>query len=226
MNEYIKSVFVSRNLAEDSPLYALRNKGYIINAASLQEITPVPFDEVPQTEWLFFYSRNAVRTFFAHVINIKFDATQYRIATLGHGTADELEKRTGISADFIGNGSMDDIAASLLHAIGSESVCFVRGKNAVQSIQLRLPNIRMTELITYNNIKKSGFTVPPSDILVFTSPLNVAAYYFENLVQMDQIVVAIGNSTAKALMNLGIFKVKVPEKPTEKSICDLIINLD
>jgi uroporphyrinogen-III synthase len=61
-------------------------------------------------------------------------------------------------------------------------------------------------------------------VLVFTSPLNAVTYLSKFSLQEGQRVVAIGDSTAKALRDAGALKVKVAEAPNEKSLAEVVLS--
>ena len=59
-------------------------------------------------------------------------------------------------------------------------------------------------LIVYKNEKKQNIKLKEYDVVAFTSPMNVDAY-FENMNSPNkQKFIVIGESTAKALLQLGI----------------------
>ena len=60
-----KTVFISRDLDEYSAFTALLHAaGWQVRGLSLVTLTALPFDEIPEVDWIFFASKNAVRFFF------------------------------------------------------------------------------------------------------------------------------------------------------------------
>ena len=60
-------------------------------------------------------------------------------------------------------------------------------------------------------------------VLVFTSPMNAAAYFSRHPLQAHQRVVAIGKTTAEALTGLGIPGVVVAREPSESGMADAVL---
>jgi uroporphyrinogen-III synthase len=59
-----KSVFITRDLEPDSIfLTALQHAGFDVFGKSLIEFETISFEKFPKTDWIFFYSQNAVRFF-------------------------------------------------------------------------------------------------------------------------------------------------------------------
>ena len=83
----------------------------------------------------------------------------------------------------------------------------------------------MKDLVVYKNEIKSNFSIPTCDILAFTSPLNVKAYFQKYALQPKQKVIAIGKTTQKALQTLGIKNIVVAQQPSETGLAQSIIKL-
>ena len=63
-----KTVFISRDLDEYSAFTALLHAaGWQVRGLSLVTLTALPFDEIPEVDWIFFASKNAVRFFFGDI---------------------------------------------------------------------------------------------------------------------------------------------------------------
>ncbi len=142
---------------------------------------------------------------------------------MGKGTAAAL-KRQNISPDFIGTGSPKMTAMEFLKKAKGQKVLFVRAKNSKKSIQSLLKKkLEVADLVAYNNIISSDFNLPVCDCLVFTSPMNVQAYFEKYTVQKHQKVIAIGKTTQKALNKLGVTDVLVAKNPSEESLAETVL---
>ena len=92
----------------------------------------------------------------------------------------------------------------------------------MRTIQKKLPKTQVTELIVYKTIQKLDFKLPESDILVFTSPSNVEAFFNTENSISDQRVISIGETTRKELLKHNVNSV-VPWQSYELAMLDLVL---
>ncbi len=220
-------IFISRVLKKNSLfLKTLNGSDLEIIGASLIQFSPVYFSLIPKADWLFFYSKNGVKFFFEQVqkeSDFQKEIPFRKWGVMGKGTAAALEKY-GVHPDFIGTGNPTSTAQQFQALYPNSSVLFVQAKTSKKSVQLLLgQQIQSKELIVYDNQIKSNFELPYCKILVFTSPLNAKAYYEKHPIDKAQSVIAIGKTTAKALTALGIKKVVIADKPTEKEMAKKVL---
>ena len=79
-------VFITRNLAPDSPLKSrLEASQILLTGISLIAFQPCFFPPLPLVDWLFFYSKNGVKYFFEQTNNSL--SSDVKIAAMGAGTA-------------------------------------------------------------------------------------------------------------------------------------------
>ena len=76
----------------------------------------------------------------------------------------------------------------------------------------------MLDLVVYENVVKSHFSIPFCEYLVFTSPLNAKAYFQKYKFKEQQKVIAIGKTTATALKKLGVKKMVIASIPSEQAL--------
>jgi uroporphyrinogen-III synthase len=224
------TIFISRKLQNNSPFrQVLEGSAVSIIDQSLIEFQAIPFQEVPSTDWIFFYSKNGVKYFFEQLNQFRQIPTERpKLGTIGKATADFMEKKYGLLADFVGCGNPHQTATNF-HVISThQSILFVQARQSKQSIQKLLHSSQITiPFIVYDNIPKVDFKLPFSDILVFTSPLNAQTYFQQYPYQIEQKIIAIGSSTAKALNELGLVNCTIATTPHEQSLgqaCLKIIN--
>ena len=62
-------------------------------------------------------------------------------------------------------------------------------------------------------------------ILVFTSPLHAEAYFYHHDLLPGQRIVAIGNTTADALRQLGFYECKTAKAPNEQALANAVFEL-
>jgi len=212
-------IFISRKLEADSPLIATA-KNHSIHDESLINFSPIAFEE-PEADWIFFYSRNGVKYFFEQG---NYELYPYKWACMSQGTAEELSQYV-IDNVFIGDGQPHDVARQFsIERQDHETTCFVRANHSLDSVNVQLAHKNDFSIPVYDNISKTEITKEDFDILVFTSPMNVNAWFSERKNQ-DEVYIAIGQTTKKALLEKGVDNILIPEKPLEKSIAILLQNV-
>lgn len=221
---HMKKVFISRDLQEDSVFRkALTASGFGVHGESLVSFSPVPVGDLPEADWLFFYSKTGVQYFFQQIAPENVAGIQ--LAAIGPGTAAAIENAYR-PPDFTGNGDPAGTAAAFLKTAKGRRVLFPRAKESRQSIQ-KLLEIHLTvlDLVVYENTPRPDFSLPGFDVLVFTSPMNAQAYFSKKRWQENQKVVAIGSTTAEALEKLGIREVVLSENPSERGLAAAVLKI-
>lgn len=218
-------VFISRSLDKES-IFAqmLSERGIEIDARSLIEFSALAFELPPHFDWLFFYSKTGVDFFFKQ-INLASLPASVKIATIGAATARRLSS-FGKIADFMGDGTPEQTAVDFLKIAKGQTVLFARAADSRQSVQLLLQDLLNTaEIIVYKNKIIDNIVATKADLLVFTSPLNAEAYFKKHKLAAAQQVIAIGNTTEKALQVLGIKKIIVAESPDESALAAAVLKI-
>jgi hydroxymethylbilane synthase len=186
----------------------------------------VHFEELPDYDWIFFYSKAGIDYFFQNINEKKIllpPATQW--AAFGEGTAKALQAY-GFEADFIGTGSAVSTANAFSNSVINKKVLFPQAQFSRNSVELLLKKSIVIPLIVYKNTAKQDFSLPFCDILVFTSPLNVKAYFTKYTLHPTQQFVAIGDTTLDTLRAyIPLQNVTVSKSAAEKSLADTVIDL-
>lgn len=217
-----KSVFISRELSLNSPFRnQLKAEGFKITDRSLLDFKLIPFDAFPTTDWIFFYSRKSVDFFVKQLENIP---TDLKIAAYGTGTAAALTSHH-ITSDFIGSGEgKTTLTAFLKIAKQKPSVLFPQARHSRRTIEhLAGDQLISFPLIVYDNIAKPTIEASSASFLVFTSPLNVQAYFDHHNASNHQKIIVIGNTTGAALEGYGIDDFKVAEIPSEEGLVAAVL---
>ena len=213
----MKRIFVSRDLSASSPIRDI-GQGHHLVAQSLIEFGAKDF-EPPKADWIFFYSRKGVKYFFEKG---NFALYPYLWACLGEGTADELSHYiTDIS--FIGEGDPEKVADDFQNILASDDVtCYIRAENSIDSVRKRIDRPDDFSIPVYSNTPSIKIPKEKFDILIFTSPLNVDAWFGQNPYQNEQII-SIGSTTEAHLNDrYGINDVLVATTPTEESMAQCL----
>lgn len=214
------SAFITRLLPPHSPFRtALEAAGWQVEGQSLVRLEALPF-EVPQgVDWIFFSSKNAVAFFFASPAS----PAPPLWAALGPATAAALAERVQ-RVDFIGDGDPVRSAEAFLLLAAGQTVLFPAAKHSMESVPQQLgTRIRSLLLPVYGNYPVENPEPRAADVLVFTSPMNAKAYFQANTLRQGQRLVAIGDSTARALAGLGYPNVTVATAPDEAALAQSVL---
>lgn len=218
-----KRIFISRNLAADSVFKAALEEQAQLEAQSLIQFEAVPIVALPECDWLFFYSKKGIDFGWASLQSMR---PFPKVAVLGQASAEYLAQKHSYKADFVGTGAAEATAQAFLSHAKDQRVCFVQAQNSRQSVAKQLgQQVQAQTLVVYANTPKTALSIPPCDILVFTSPLNAQAYYAHYPPQAGQAVVAIGQTTAKALEQLEITNFNIAPQPHERALADTCLSL-
>ncbi len=220
-------VFISRELPENSYLRkALQKHNIEVEAVSFIRTVPIitKLDDfiLKNADWIFFSSKNAVEYFFK-LEPILPKAVKYGV--IGNGTAEALRK-AGHVADFAGSGiETDVIAIKFAELANGTTVIFPAAENSLKSIQKGLsPDTKIIELPIYQTVPVNNIETCCEDVLIFTSPSNVEAYFAINLLEPGQKVIAIGHSTGKKLEEYDV-SYTLPFTPDEVGLAEAVFGL-
>lgn len=218
-----KSIFISRDLNEDSLFHKLKEDyNATIIAIPLIKIVQIPFSFTPKTDWIFFTSKNAINFFFAQNPDVSED-TKYGVVS--DSTNKELFKHDK-KVNFIGEGTdLNKIAKDFREVLQNQSVLFPQAMDSLQTIQKQLAFTNtIYNIYTYKTIIRSDFDIPYTDIAVFTSPSNVTSYFNKYKIDPRQLVIGMGFSTKQKLTEYGVRNVILPIEFSEQGLHDAIIN--
>lgn len=219
-----KSIFISRNLRPISPLLVkLNSLGYEVLHDSLITFSKIRFTHTPPTQWIFFSSGNAISYFFTQNPELK---PGVKFGVMSAVSADYLAE-FGKKADFIGEGvEINKIAKEFAHVIKDDTVLFPQAIDSLQTIQKHLSFTNICHnLSVYKTTLRTDFVLPQAELLVFTSPSNVQAYFEKYRPEKDQKIVAIGSTTLNTLKGFGIKDVAMPHAFNETALLEVILEL-
>ncbi len=201
-----QKVFITKTFREKDYLEkALTRLNFTVTAKSLIEFKQVEMHYLPISEWIFFSSKHAVRYFFNQ--NPKIGKVKF--GCISKQTSAEL-RQFGHRSDFIGQSTDTKmIGKQFSSLVGSAKVLFPIAKESMQSIQQQLTK-NTINLVVYETIKQGIAIDTTTNIIVFTSPSNVEAFFEKNKWHEHYKAVAMGEATEGALYKKGI---KKPAKP-------------
>lgn len=103
---------------------------------------------------------------------------------------------------------------------------FPRAQDSLLTMQKFLtPETKVIDLPIYETVMEENVDGSSADVLVFTSPSNVDAYFVDNLLEPGQKVVAIGNSTGKKFDEMGV-KYQLPYSPDEIGLAEAVFGIE
>ena len=196
----------------------LEKAGHEVIGLSLVVFTPIAFNHLPQSDWIFFSSKNGVRYFFQNAPKVSPTTS---LACLGKGTADGLIEK-GFPCKFIGTGVPESTALEFGKIAKGKKVLFPQARQSRESIQHFLKgSIEVINLAVYDNTIRTTFELPYCDLLVFTSPLNVEAFCQQYTFSANQQIISIGETTAKVLKKYTTQAIHVAATPSEQAMATL-----
>lgn len=223
-----KRVFISRELSEHSYFNRALSKHRIeIEARSLIKTVPTihKLDSYifRNIDWIFFSSKNGIEYFFKLEPILPKDV---KFGVIGRGSEDALRQFGKVPA-FIGESSdTSDIAEEFASIAKGSNILFPSAKGSLQTIQRALSNnTKVTELTIYETILEEYVPQSSADVLVFTSPSNVEAYFADNLLHPGQKVVAIGKATGKKFEEMSVSYL-LPASPDEIGLAEVVFGID
>ncbi|MFD0763759.1 hydroxymethylbilane synthase [Mucilaginibacter lutimaris] len=220
-------VFISRDISATSYFRKALEKHKIeIEARSLIRTVPVitKFDSyiLKNIDWVFFTSKNAVEYFFK--LSPQFPK-KVKFGVMGAGSEDML-RRNGHFADFVGESNdTADVAADFAALANGTTILFPGADNPMRSIQQGLSaETKIIDLPVYETVLEEEVEPTGADVVVFTSPSNVEAYFADNLLEPGQKVIAIGKSTGKKFDEMGV-KYTLPFSPDEVGLAEAVFGI-
>ena len=160
-----------------------------------------------------------MRFFFKQKINL----SNRKVACVGRGTQRELTRYIS-KIDFIGDSiSISEVGKAFAEKVKDGSCLFPISNISKRTIQQHFQySSNVHDLIVYNTFEKSEFKDPKADVLIFTSPSNVRAYFSKVEVKKGQNIISIGPTTEEELKRHGIYNYKIPKSTGEIGLIDLI----
>jgi len=218
------SVFISRELSEQSYFRkALEKHNIDIDARSLIRTVPIINKLDPyilrDIDWIFFSSKNAIEYFFQ--LNPQLPA-DVKFGVMGSGSEEMLRLKghftnyTGVGIDTV------DVAYEFSKLANGTKVLFPCAEGSFRSIQQGLSaDTKVIDLPIYETVLEESVEGSGAEILVFTSPSNVEAYFNDNLLEPGQKVIAIGKSTGRKFDEMGT-KYTLPFSPDEVGLAEAV----
>lgn len=224
------NVFITRDVAENSYFHrAMAKHGIQVEARSLIRIFPIinkldPFI-LKYVDWIFFSSKNGIENFFKLEPRL---SKRTKFAVIGRGS-EEMLRQYGHAPEFSGERlgiNMKEIADEFAAIASGKTVLIPRAKDSLETIQKSLrADTKVINLPVYQTSIDTNVSKSNADVLIFTSPSNVEAYFVDNLVEPGQKIICIGHSTGKKIQELGL-SYTLPYSPDEIGLAEAVFGLD
>lgn len=224
------SVFITRELSESSFLKRSLDQHHIkVESRSLIKIFSIINTLDPYilkyVRWVFFSSKNGIENFFRLKPRL---SKHVQYAVVGRGSEETL-RSYGITPAFTGEAEgieMEKVGDAFAQVAAGSTVLFPRAKGSLQTIQSRLtPDTRIIDLPVYETRIDENVERSAADVLIFTSPTNVEAYFKDNLVEPGQQIISIGNSTGRKLEEMGL-QYTLPFSPDEIGLAEAVFGIE
>lgn len=212
-------IAITRDLKPDSPLLRwAEREGHSVDARSFLRFVPLAYTPPAEADWWFFYSSRAVTFALRDGIH---PADTVRLAAMGPGTARTVKREIGI-VDFMGSGDPHAVAEAFGRIAKGQRVFFPRARQSRRTVQTLLAEeVEVLDAVCYDNIAVPATEPLAPDYFIFTSPLNVAAYLDHQPLAERTTCIAIGPSTASALIEREV-PALVADAPTEEHLIRLL----
>ncbi|TCK83397.1 hydroxymethylbilane synthase [Albibacterium bauzanense] len=228
-HSFPQTVFISRDITESSYLYrALEKHSIKLEGESLIKIYPTinkldPFI-LKHVDWIFFSSKNGIEHFFKLEPRL---SKKTKFAVVGRGSEDML-RQYGYAASYTGQDEgidTEEIGKVFAEENPKATVLFPRAKGSLQTIQNQMSeDINIIDLPVYETVLVDNVSKSNAEVLIFTSPSNVDAYFANNLIDPEQKVISIGYSTGRKLDEYGV-SYTLPYSPDELGLSEAVFAL-
>jgi len=196
------SVFITRDIREDDFFSrVLKGNNYKVSGRAFIEFKSIPFSRIPVADWIFFSSKHAVKYFFEQ----KPEIGNTKIGAIGKSTAAAI-RSYGKRAEFIGYSTDTRLTGKQFASlVKSAPVVFPQAKDSMRTVQQQFVNKSQTrDLTVYETSQKPVENTPDADIMLFTSPSNVEAFFEKKKISPQQKVIAMGDATSHTLKQCGV----------------------
>ena len=196
----MKSIYITKELEDVTQLKqfcAFQNID--LHATSQLSFEAVPFTVIEPFEVVFFSSVRAGR-FFLRSYDGPLSSLQF--ACIGEETAQKFN----IEFAFVGKeaGNPEKVAEKFKNWLGDKRLLIPHSSLSHKTIAETIPSSQCESVCVYNTLL-SPQSIPESEVYVFTSPSNLAAFLQKNQVPESAKVIAWGNTTEKALRKLRLW---------------------
>jgi len=197
------SVLITKK-EEELPILSrlLKYNGITTTFQSLIQTKLIPVPVWPETDWVFFGSRNAVK----FALQSRPDLLKNKkIGAVGLGTAKALSA-LGYRSDFVGEqADITLVAGSFSNSIKpNETVLLPLGEQSARTLVKNWENkLKLKVVIVYATKAQKIEIMPKTDLILFTSPSNVISYLEQGGPVSGVTALAMGKTTLHSIESNG-----------------------
>ncbi|MCX7729172.1 MAG: hydroxymethylbilane synthase [Bacteroidia bacterium] len=210
-NPVSKKIFISKHLDETSYLKKLAEKlKWELVAKPLIQTNLLPnISDIPECDWIFFNSKNAVKHFFQLQESTE-KIKNKKLAALSDVTAQHIEKY-GYSVHFIGTeNDVNKTAQEFAKICTSQRVLFPCSIISYQTIENAIKtNCQVIHFPIYQTVEQPVQFTETFDCLIFTSPSNVRSFFHFNTISDSAKIIAMGESSKSEILKYGMEETKI-----------------
>lgn len=223
-------VFISREISSTSYFRrAMGKHGIQVDDRSLIQTVSRPLQlgaaDFENVDWVFFTSRNSVIHFFEQAPALP---EALRFAVIGRGSEEQL-RQYGRVPSFNGADAgidMEKIAAAFAHIAEGATVLIPRAVDTLGTMRRALTaGTKVIDVPIYQTVLNESVSASDADVLIFTSPSNIRAYFSNNTLRAGQQVICIGYASGKELESLG-YAYTLPATPDEIGLAEAVFGLN
>lgn len=223
-------VFISREVEKSAYFRrAMEKHGIEVEDRSLIRISAVPFHMEPaalgEVDWVFFTSRNSVIHFFAQAPELP---ERLRFAVIGRGSEEALRQH-GRVPSFNGADAgidMEKVAAEFGKIADGATVLIPRAVDTLGTMRRALTaGTKVLDVPVYKTELDTDVAGSEAELLIFTSPSNIRAYFAKNRLAPGQQIICIGHASGTTMNALGHDFV-LPATPDEIGLAEAVFGLE
>lgn len=223
------SIFISREVQSSSYFARAMAKHHIaIDARSFIQVRSInaslDADQLKKVDWVFFTSKNSVLHFF-QLNPVLSDKT--RFAVIGRGS-EEVLRQYGYVPAFSGENEgieMEEVALRFAKMASGTKVLIPRAKDTLGTMKKPLTEIAdVIDIPVYETVLLKELASSEAEVLIFTSPSNVEAYFAYNKLAAGQQIICIGHASARKVSEFG-FEYTLPATPDEIGLAEAVFGL-
>ncbi|MFN3917147.1 MAG: hydroxymethylbilane synthase [Flavobacteriales bacterium] len=218
-----KRVFITRDKNEAKVFFSqLESEGIKVLGNSMTRYEMIAPKFIPQSDWIFFSSKNCVNYFFENRPQLKEGV---KFGCVGEGTAKTLLSY-GYSSDFTGKAADTELVGKLFaKEVGAATVLFPQSTASYRTVQKQFSNPgQVVDLVVYDTLEQTRAEAMPADVVVLTSPTN-AILYLRKMQEKPNFYIVMGPSTAEVLESRKITNYSYPHVSSELTLAEVVVGV-
>lgn len=202
-----------------------KQKNFVFRECPLIDFEYFQVRSYPDTEWVFFTSKNSVislpDSFWNTIVS------KYKVGVTGKGTAEKIKEK-GIAPNFTGdtrNGT-EEVGKNFFQTHQPKSAWFPISSLSNKTIQKQAPvSTTIIETVSYETLLKKVQLQNEYDWYVFTSPSNVESFFAVNELPEKSNLLAMGQQTKNKLKTYTNKFIHTPDESSEEGLLNFFYDI-